>query len=329
MSDVLNVTPSTLVDEFLTKKGTDIIKKVLIGFETANHVTRFPGIDETMILAQQDIIKDLIYEYTATTDFTRTDDAIDVTDVTIKTVDMKVEMRAELNARKMKAYKAYLAGAGITADDMHFVEYLINAALDKMRAELEDAVWQAVEDTTPGNIGVRKLINRFNGYRKLALDAGVAGKATIIATGAVTSANAVAKVNTFYRGASKAMKQLGFNIYCSYTLFEDYQENYAATHAGREIPLQDVQRAQYSFRGIPITLGGGRTFLVPVPGFGDDDALIGTRPEFLAYGYKMENEMDNWQIQQQGWYTWMLNKFPIGVQILMKKTGWLLANDQL
>jgi hypothetical protein len=329
MSDVLNVSPSALVDEFLTKQGREVIEKMFLGFETAGHVTKFPGIDETMVLAQMDVIKDLIYEYNPTLNFTATDDAIDITDVRIKTYDFKVELRCELNARKVKAYKAYLKGAGLSMDDMHFLEYLNDPAIKKMMSELEDGVWQAVEDTTPANIGLRKFAARFDGYRKIALDAGVAGKATVVATGAITVSNAVAKVNQFYRAADKTMKQMGFNIYCSYTLFEDYLENYAATHQGREIPLQDVQRAQYTFSGIPITLGGKKTFLVAVAGFGDDDALIGTRPEFLAFGFNVEGEMGEWKMQDQGWFTHMLNKFPVGVQILLKKPGFLLVNDQL
>lgn len=329
MADVLKMPSSTLITEFLTEKGREVIQRMFYGFETAGAVTKFDGVNETLVLAEMQIVKDLIYEYNSTMSLARTEDAIEVTDVRLSTTDFKVELKAVVHDQQMKAYRAYLKGAGMTMDELHFVEYLIMASMNKMGEELEDGVWQAVLDTTPGNIGNRKFAARFNGYRKLALDAGVAGKATIVATGAVTLANAVEKINSIYRAAHKTMKKSGFNIYCSYTTFEDYQINYAATHQGREMPLEEVKRMQYTFRGVPITLGGGKTYLVPVAGMGDDDALIATRPEFLAYGFDYEGQNGEWDIQKHGWEHWMLNFFPVGVQILLKRAGFLIVNDQL
>ncbi len=329
MEDMLNIPLASLVDEFLTKQGREVIKKVMFGFTSANAVTKFDGIDETLILAHQKMVSDLVYEYRGTTNYERSDNAMIVDEVALKTFDFKVELRTELNERKTKAYKAYLKGAGLVADDLHFVEWLNMAAMEKMQNEMEIAMWQAVTDTNVANVGLRKLIARFDGFRKIAKDAGIASQATVVATGAITDANAVAKVHQFYRAASIDMKNIGFNIYCSYNLFESYQENYSATHNGRDAALEEVKRMQYSYTGIPITLGGGRTHLVPVPGFGDDDALIGTRPEYLAYGFNTEGEESRWKIQEQDWVTKMLTKFPTGVQILLKEPGHLLVNDQL
>lgn len=329
MSDVLKVSPQALIDEFLTQKGKEVIKRLFYGFESANLVTKYDGVDKTLVNAQLDVVKDLIYEYNSTMNLSRTDEAIDITDVTLQTTDFKVELKAVINDEQMKSFRAYLKGAGMSMDAMHFIEYLIQAGIAKMEEELENGVWQAVLDTTPANIGNRKLINRFNGYRKLAYDAAVAGKATVVTTGAITNLNAVDKVNLFYKAAHKAMKKKGFVIYCSYTLFDNYLDHYSATHQGRDAALVDVKRTQYSFSGVPLMLGGGKTLLVPVVGIGDDDVLIGTQPEFLGYGFNYEGQRGEWDIQKHGWEHWMLNFFPIGVQIMLKKAGFLLVNDRL
>lgn len=329
MSDVVKVSPQALIDEFLTAKGKDVIKRLFYGFESANVVTKYDGVDEKLINAQLDVVKDLIYEYNSTLNLTRTNEALDVTDVTLEVVDMKVELKAVINDQHMKAFRAYLKGAGMSMDAMHFIEYLIQANMDKMAEELENGVWQAVLDTNPANIGNRKLSQRFNGYRKLAYDAAVAGKATVVTTGAITEANAVAKVNLFYKAANKAMRKKGFVIYCSYNTYDNYLDNYSATHQGRDAALVEVKRTQYSFSGVPLMLGGGKTFLVPVVGIGDDDVLIGTQPEFLGYGFNYEGQRGEWDIQKHGWEHWMLNYFPIGVQIMLKKAGFLLVNDRL
>lgn len=118
-------------------------------------------------------------------------------------------------------------------------------------------------------------------------------------------------------------------IFCSYATFENYQLQMLSKHSNADMMLKTITGAGYSLEGMPIRLGAGRTFLVPVPGMGDDDALIGSRPEFLAYGFDYESEWTNWDVQKHGWETWALNKFPVGVQILLQKEGFLLVNDQL
>lgn len=331
MAELLKIPSSALVDEFLTQKGKDVIERMFLDFETAQHVTRFPDIDETLIIANMDVTKDLIYEFSSTTDFSKTEEALEVTDTKLITADFKVELKARIHERSMKAYRSYLKGAGLTMDDLHYVQHLINPNLKKMAEELENGLWQAVLDTTSGLIGNRKFAQRFDGYRKIARTAALAStpRATTVTTGAITDSNAVAKVEAMYRAAHKTMKQKGFNIYCSYSTFESYQVNYAATHQGREIPLQEIRQMQYTWKGIPLSLGAGNTYLVPVAGFGDDDALIATRPEFLAYGYNVEGEMGEWKIQEHGWEHWMLNRFPVGVQIFLQRPGFLLVNDRL
>lgn len=325
----LTVSPTALITEFLSAKGKEVIKRMLLDFESADLVRKFDGVYDTLTLADLEVVKDIIYEYTGTTDFTRTDDAVSVTGITLSTALVKAELRAEVNAQKERAYKAYLRGAGMNMDDLHFVEHLISADEEKMKEEIETAMWQAVEDTTPANIGTRKLIARFNGFKKLAKAAGAAGNGTVVATGAIDNTNAVAKVHQLYKQAHAKMKRKGFIILCNYTTFENYQENYMSTHGGREKPLLDVIGTGYSFKGMPLTLGNGKTYLVPLAGWGDDSGLIGTRPEWLAYGYDYEGEMGEWDVQKNGWHHWMLNKFPIGVQILLKKPKFLLVNDQL
>lgn len=329
MANVLKSMTTELISEFLTTKGREVIKRMFTEFESARLVRKFPGVHGKLKLVEQDVTKDLIYEYTSETDFSRSEDAVEVNGVTLETALMKVELKTEINADAERAYEVYLTGGDIKPDDLHLVEYLIGASVEKMQEELEYAMWQAVEDTNPLSAGTRKLIDRFNGYRKIAQDAAVAGKATVVATGAIDSTNAVTKLNQFFRAADKSMRKKGFHILVTYKVFEDYLTHYQTLHAGRELGLTDVKGVGYDFKGIPLTLGGGKTFIIPIAGLGDDDAIIGTRAEWLAYGFKYEGEMGEWDIQKHGWLHWMLNKFPIGVQILLKKAGFLLVNDQL
>lgn len=325
MAEAVTIPSADLVQEFLTEKGKEVIKKMFYGFDSAAMVRKFDGVTDKLILADQDVTTDLIREWNAT--MATTDDAIEVSEVRLEVAQLKTELKFILRSETMRAYKAYLKGAGIGVDDMSIVEYLIQQPIEKQMQEMEDAMWQGEEQSS--GIGTRLLIERVNGYRKLAYDAGVAGDATVVTTGAIDNTNAVTKVQTFYKAAHKTMKNKGMHIFCSYSLFEAYQEHLLTLHANADQQLQEVKGMGYTLQGIPLRLGAKRSFLVPVPGFGDDDALIGTRSEFLAYGFDYESEWTNWDIQKHGWETWALNAFPMGFQILLKKPGFLLVNDRL
>lgn len=325
MASAVSIPSSTLVAEFLTEKGKEVIKKMFLSPETANMVRKFDGVTDKLILAEQDITTSLIKEWSSTLSWT--DDALVIKEVKLETAQLKTELKFILREETTRAYKAYLKGAGITADDMSLVEYLLEQPMEKQAEEIENAMWQAVTIAPSGT--PRTLTQRIDGYRKIAKDAGVAGNATVVTTGAITSSNAVSKVESFYRACHKEMKKKGLVIYCSYTLFEDYQQNMLTLHPNSDVNLVNITGTGYTLTGLKLRLGGGKSMLVPVAGFGDDDALVGTRPEFLAYGFDYESESSEWDIQKQGWETWALNAFPMGLQILLKKPGFLLVNDRL
>jgi hypothetical protein len=325
MAEAVSIPSADLVQEFLTDKGQEVIRRMFTDFRSARMVRKFAGVTDKLILARQDVTASLIKEWNSTLGFTN--DAIEVTSVNLEVARMKTELKFIIGDDTLHAYKAYLKGAGLVSDDMGLVEYLLQDPISVQQEELENAMWQGVELNS--GIGTRPLIDRINGYREIARLAGVAGDATVVTTGAITSANAVEKVELVYQGADKTMKDRGFMIFCSYNLFENYQLRMLNLHSNADMMLKTITGQGYTLEGMPLRLGAGRSFLVPVPGMGDDDGLVATRPEFLAYGFDYESEWTDWKIQEYGWETWALNKFPVGVQILLQKEGFLIVNEQL
>jgi len=325
MAEAVSIPSGALVQEFLTDKGREVIRRMFTDFRSARMVRKFQGVTDKLILARQDVTSALIKEWNSTLAFTN--DSIEVTGVELEVARLKTELKFIIGDDALHAYKAYLKGAGLVSSDLGLVEYLLMDAIKVQQEEMENAMWQGEESGS--GIGTRDLIDRINGYRFLAKEAGIAGDATVVSTGAISASNAVTKVEDFYKAAHRAMKDRGFMIYCSYNLFEAYQQHLLTLHAHADTMLTKVTGQGYELDGMPLRLGAGRSFLVPVPGMGDDDALIGSRPEFLAYGYDYESEWTSWKIQEYGWETWALNKFPMGVQILLKKEGFLLVNDRL
>lgn len=325
MAEAVSIPSSDLVQEFLTEKGREVIKRMFMDFRSARMVRKFAGVTDKLDIARQDVAAALIKEWSSTLGFTN--DALEITHVRLETAQLKTELKFIIGDETLRAYKAYLKGAGIVSDDLGLVEWLLMDPISVQQEEMEIAMWQGVEQGS--GIGTRELIDRINGYREIARLAGVAGDATVVTTGAITSSNAVAKVESVYQAADKTMKDRGFMIFCGYSLFENYQLNLLSLHSNADMMLKTITGQGYSLEGMPLRLGAGRSYLVPVPGMGDDDGIVATRPEFLAYGFDYESEWTNWKIQEQGWETWALNRFPMGVQILLQKEGFLLVNDQL
>ncbi|MBL7780682.1 MAG: hypothetical protein JNM22_05645 [Saprospiraceae bacterium] len=314
-----------LVQEFLTEKGREVIKKMFYGFVSAGMVRKFDGVTDKLDLAEEDVTVDLIKEWNAVLGFT--EDAIEVRKVRLEVAEMKTELKFVIKAEKVRAYKTYLKGAGLVSDDLSLIEYLLMTPQEKRMEELEDAMWLAKEKSD--GVGSRVLRDRVNGYATIAYNASLAGDATVVTTGSIDNTNAVTKVQLMYKAAHKTMKTKGIHIYCSYTTFDNYLENLLTLHASADTQLQEIKGVGYTLQGIPLRIGGKRSFLIPVPGMGDDDMLIATRAEFLAYGFDYENESGEWDIQKHGWETWALNAFPVGFQILLKKAKFLLINDRL
>ena len=325
MAEATSIPSADLIQEFLSDKGKEVIKRMFMDFRSARLVRKFAGVTDKITLARQDVTSSLIKEWNSTLGFTN--DALTITSVELEVARLKTELKFIIGDDTLHAYKAYLKGAGLVSDDIGLVEYLLMDLISAQQEELENAMWQGEKQDS--GIGTRTLIERVDGFRTIADAAGVAGNATIVTTGAITSSNAVEKVELVYQGFDKTVKDRGGFIFCGYSLFENYQLRMLNLHSNADMMLKTITGQGYSLEGMPLRLGAGRSFLVPVPGMGDDDALIGTRPEFLAYGFDYESEWTNWKIQEYGWETWALNKFPVGFQILLQKEGFLVTNDRL
>ncbi|TXH09137.1 MAG: hypothetical protein E6R03_17175 [Hyphomicrobiaceae bacterium] len=325
MAEAVSIPSAELIQEFLTEKGREVIKKMFYGFESAQMVRKFDGVTDKLDLAEQDVTVSLIKEWNSSLGFT--DDAIEIRKVRLEVAEMKTELKFVIKGETLRAYKAYLKGAGLVADDFSLIDYLLMQPQEKQMEELEDAMWQGEEQSS--GIGTRTLLERVNGYRTIAKQAGVDGDATVVTTGSIDNTNAVTKVQQMYKAAHKTFKKKGVHIYCSYTLFEAYQEHLLSLHNNADLQIQEVKGMGYTLQGIPLRIGARKSMLIPVAGMGDDDGLIATRAEFLAYGFDYESEQSEWDIQKHGWETWALNAFPVGFQILLKKPGFLLVNDQL
>jgi hypothetical protein len=326
MTQAVVLNPTSLAEEWLAVHGIVVLRDLVYGFRSASLMTPFPGVTDSIDLAELTFLKDIISEYTG--DENDKDDAIQITNVKLNVAQFDTSMKFELNDKKMRAFNKYLKGMqdkGLETDDEHVISWLMNPIQEKRLMEMEDGVWQA-ELVVPVAGVVRSFKQRFNGLVKIAKLAVAASKGTMVATGAINNTNANDKVNLVFKAANKVMRENGFAIFCNHNLFDNYCDNRwnVANVSDKMIPYKDT-----GYMGVPLTLGGQKTFLIPIAGFPDGDGLLACDPATLAYGFEYESRISNWRVEPRGWKTWIGNAFDFGVQILVQKTGRLLTNDRL
>ena len=111
MAEAVSIPSADLVQEFLTDKGQEVIRRMFMDFRSARMVRKFAGVTDKLILARQDVTTALIKEWNSTLAFTN--DAIEVTSVNLEVARMKTELKFIIGDDTLHAYKAYLKGAGL------------------------------------------------------------------------------------------------------------------------------------------------------------------------------------------------------------------------
>jgi len=107
-----------------------------------------------------------------------------------------------------------------------FYAFILNQVTKEYLAHLNDEV--AYEGVL--NAGGTNVDDIATGWKKWLDDAITATEIVEIATGAITSVNALAKVEQVGRGVPVWMRKRGFIIFCSYDMFDKYTQNYRATN---------------------------------------------------------------------------------------------------
>lgn len=139
---------------------------------------------------------------------------------------------------------------------------------------------------------------------------------TPVATGAITSSNAVTKVEEVADAASVMMKQRGFRILCSYDVLQKYRKHYRTLNA---FGFNKNERGQYQLDGV-------NAVLQPCAFMGSSQRLVATLDNNLVFGTNLE-AVTNHPTRH---LNLLRNRilFPAGCQIRDISAEVLVVNDQ-
>jgi hypothetical protein len=321
-----NVSSTALAQEFLNKKGTEFIQSLYSGNRTAALVKNYPGVDGNLLLPTSSIEKPLILGYDG--NFAPEDDAIIMDGVNFSTTMHKIQIKLDLGDSTMRAYKQYLKLKGLSIDEYSIVQYFLDdiQAQKKGAEELENAAWRAVGGF-PASSG-KPLAQTVVGFRRMLKNGAQlsTAKVTVVATGPIDKTNGVEKLEEMFTALDPAMQNAGVAICVSFKTYNDYLSNYHREFQTAPVELM-VMGSTYA--GIRFHLGAGNSYVIPFAGNGSDDGVAITTLDNLAYLYDVDMAVGTFEVQKQGFQTWILGKLPIGFGIRRLTKQYCVVNDRL
>jgi hypothetical protein len=323
----ITTTNVALVARLLNDIAPDIIKKLVQDHQTASIVRRYGSVKKSLTFLVRRKNKRILRGFKA--DGNAKGDEYSYDEVTLEVGKFMAILDLTATDEKVEAFGAHLKASGTITDSLtddvfltQLFQYILSESQEDMGDEMEDADWQAIRVTTGVNAAAdADMIHKFDGYRRLAATLAATGKGTVVNTAGLKP---VRKVEAVYRGFDKQIKRRGGVIFCTYNFFDLYKLDWQDMNQGRELGTERLEGTNYE--GIAIYLGGKKTMLVPVSGMGDDDALIGTLPQYMAMGYDLLGEIDVQKVK----FTmtgYMAMKY--GVMYLQQLPGYIVVSDDL
>jgi hypothetical protein len=325
MAEIIQFNPTSLVNEWLTTRGKGFMENFFTGGDTVKRVTRFDDVNETLDLFTKSITRKILRGYDGVFEG---GSLLEIGKLKIQTADYKAEFSFERLDKAVKAFASYMAGHNAPVTDRHLIEWLLDDVMPAMADELDDAYWGGKRlPDAPKNAPIEDLMD---GVLEIAKKAHAAGNATMVTTDAVIDdTNAYENTIEVVRsGIHRNLRRRGLMFFCSDVYFDNFKENYKRKHDSRsEVKLQQLENT--GIEAFKLSVGGNNCWLVPRIGIQNDNALIGTRFEWMAFGYNMAQGQGAWDVQKADYITKCMTTYPIGAQILMQREGALIINSNL
>lgn len=288
-------------------------------FKTADLATIHEGVKGEKIITELEIGDNLARRWAKS--FDPVSNAATFKPRKLKTVLNKVDF-----AIVPQDYESNYLGAfrkkGQDVADWPFQAFIMDKVMAKLNQEFEVAAWQGVEEASPS--AGDYLRQTFDGYLQIIAAAITAGDITAVATGALSSSNAVSKLRDMWAVVDDVYKVNGVDIFVSYATYDKYRINYKDTY---KVDPAYVEITGSGYRGLQYELGNGNTTIIPVNGMGTSGRVVITPRENLVLGIDSPSDVQ-FRVKQELRELDFAMDFRMGAQILMQKDGILVVNDQ-
>lgn len=233
--------------------------------------------------------------------FNETSNAIDYKTKRWKVRPYKVDLK--ITPQNFKA--TWLAGYESPSRNPYNLtksEYIYNKILQRTKENLERVIWSGQYNAAPNPANVANVLAVNDGFKKQISDA-IAGSETIpVATGAITSANAVAKFDQMWETLPEELWYVKSVLYCSPAQALNYIKNYKALNNSLSpnfIKLYDQTRVGLFntdvnyMRAFTLDSAGDACIVMPMLGLvGSNRLILQTMQAGSLMAVGMGNEAD-------------------------------------
>jgi hypothetical protein len=218
-------------------------------------------------------------------------------------------------------YLGYRRRAGQNpGEDLPFEGFILDTILRGHAEELENSLWAGVKagSVTPGTTPMAQC---FDGFLEIIKDEITATTITpvVTPTGAVTTGNVVALLETMWLNLGNGYKEGAVDIFMSWTNFQKYQQGYREAY-GKYVSMNKDATVTLDF--------SQNARIIPMPGMGNSNRIVMTPSSNLHVGFdQISDQMFEFEKNKRAMDFWL--DFKVGAQIGQIDEGALVVNDLL
>lgn len=310
MSLSVKLTDAASFQAYVQDYHDELLSELFVGFQSAPLFTAHEGVKGKKLLTQL-VTNDLVTRYSAT--FAPVADALEFKPRNLVVADAKVDLKI-IPKDFEGTYLGMYRKKGQDPMDLPFEGYILKSALDKIKSEMEYAIWRAEIPNLPTSTD--KLIKLFDGIQVIIQDEITATNLTATTTGALTSSNAVAAVESVYAALGDAYLGRSVDVFLSpkdrIKFVQDYRDKYGKYY---EAPDGSVE----------LEVGTANVHILPgVP----ENCILITPKENIHYGYDADWDSNTFNFEQEDRSIKMWMDFKIGVNFGIVNDNIIAVNDQ-
>lgn len=309
----------TLLASTATKYRKELITKAILSVnEAIQHMTVLAGVQDSMLLTSL-MINKLLKPYN------KTWNAASTGELKPRTLQVRVG-KVEFEDEQEQYRNTFLGkvGMGSVNPNTHpFERYLLEEIAKQVSEDLNlDALFDGkynASGTNPGDVfdGFNTIIDNEIVATEISVSLG-----NMIATGDITSSNALDKLKLFYRGLHQTMRNRRIKLFMSHTVYDAYVDDYQTSNGS--LP--------YNTSFDKITLEGSRNLceIVPLSGMGTSKRLIAVPQDNIFVGTDRLSDKEMVEIVENGnpWVIAIAMKLVMGVQFGTIDKRFFAVNDQ-
>lgn len=310
----VSYTKAKALQDYIRKYYNQFTSELYLGAKTQQAFELLTGVKDEIIVTQ--LVINQVFQ--AKLKGWNPINTLDYAPRTLKVEPFKMDMSITADEYETleKSYLGMMRKPGQDPTDIPFQGMIMDKVSAKGAQEIEIALWQGEKAVSSTAGDALTLV--MNGGHKLITDAVTATTITDIATGALTTANALPSFEAMADSLNEAVRSVGFKVYCNQTTATKYLRSARSLHGDSSWAFGS--NGEFNILGM-------ESQLIVLPGMKTDAVLM--MPEGNGFiGVDGIDDPDKTTVQQNRRDTEIFSDAKAGIQFGILADGFVAVNDQ-